>query len=92
MATISAAGVGSGLDVKSIVSQLMALERRPLDQLGTVTKRYETQLSAFGKLQSAMTTLRDAARKLTDAPTWTPTTVASSNPAMVSATSNGSGR
>jgi flagellar hook-associated protein 2 len=91
MATISAAGVGSGLDVKSIVSQLMALERRPLDQLNTVTKRYETQLSAFGKLQSAMTALRDAARKLTDATTWTPTTVASSNAALVSASSNGSG-
>jgi flagellar hook-associated protein 2 len=91
MATISSAGIGSGLDVAGIVSQLMALERRPLEQLGTVTKRYETQLSAFGKLQSAMTTLRDAARKLTDAPTWTPTTVASSNAAVVSASSNGSG-
>jgi len=91
MATISSAGIGSGLDVAGIVSQLMALERRPLQQLGTVTKRYETQLSAFGKLQSAMTTLRDAARKLTDATTWTPTTVASSNAAVVSATSNGSG-
>ena len=91
MATISSAGIGSGLDVAGIVSQLMALERRPLTQLGTVTKRYETQLSAFGKLQSAMTTLRDAARKLADASTWSPTTVAASNPAMVTATSNGSG-
>jgi flagellar hook-associated protein 2 len=91
MATISSAGIGSGLDVAGIVSQLMALERRPLEQLNTATKRYETQLSAFGKLQSAMTTLRDAARKLTDNPTWTATTVASSNAAVVSAISNGSG-
>ncbi len=30
---ISAPGVGSGLDVNSIVSQLMAVERQPLNRL-----------------------------------------------------------
>ena len=30
MASISSIGVGSGLDVKSIVSQLVELEKRPL--------------------------------------------------------------
>ena len=33
MATISSPGIGSGLDVKSIVSQLVAIERQPLDKL-----------------------------------------------------------
>ena len=32
MASISSAGVGSGLDVKSIITQVMALEQRPKDQ------------------------------------------------------------
>ena len=32
---ISAAGVGSGLDVQSIVSQLVAIEKQPLKQLQT---------------------------------------------------------
>lgn len=91
MANISSAGIGSGLDVNSIVTQLMALERAPLNAIKTVTDRYNTQLSAFGKLQSAMTTLRDAARKLTDTPTWTQTLVNSSNAAAVSASANGSG-
>ena len=90
MATLSSPGIGSGLDVNSIVTQLMALERRPVDQLQSATTRYQTQLSAFGKLQSAMTTLRDAARKLSDAANWTPSTIVSSNPASVSASSTGS--
>ena len=30
MASISSAGIGSGLDVSSIVSQLVALEKQPL--------------------------------------------------------------
>jgi flagellar hook-associated protein 2 len=89
MATISSPGLGSGLDVNSIVSQLMALERRPIQQLQSAGSRYETQLSAFGKLQSAMTTLRDAARKLSEAASWTPSTVVSSLPLAVSATSSG---
>jgi flagellar hook-associated protein 2 len=89
MATLSSPGIGSGLDVNGIVTQLMALERRPIDQLGTATERYETQLSAFGKLQSSMSTLRDAARKLTDASNWTPSTVTSADPLSVTATSTG---
>jgi len=90
MATLSSPGIGSGLDVNGIVSQLMALERRPIQQLESSTSRYQTQLSAFGQLQSAMTTLRDAARRLTDSSNWTPSTVTSSLPLAVSATSSGS--
>lgn len=89
MATLSSPGIGSGLDVNGIVSQLMALERRPIQQLQSSSSRYETQLSAFGKLQSVMTTLRDAARKLTEASNWSPSTVVSSVPLAVSATSSG---
>ncbi len=90
MATLSSAGIGSGLDVRNIVAQLMAIERAPLTALETATKRSQDQLSAYGKLQSAMTTLRDAARKLTDAQTWRATTIASPKPESVSATSDGS--
>lgn len=90
MATLSSAGIGSGLDVKSIVSQLLALERQPIAALQTNTKKIESQLSAYGKLQSAMTTLRDAAKTLSNAETWSRTSVASSNPTAVTATSDGS--
>jgi flagellar hook-associated protein 2 len=89
MATLSSPGIGSGLDVNGIVTQLMALERRPIQQLESASSRYQTQLSAFGKLQSAMTTLRDAARKLSEASNWSPSTVVSAVPLAVSATSSG---
>lgn len=87
---ISSPGIGSGLDVNGIVSQLMALERRPLQQLERQRSAVQSELSAFGRLQGAVATMRDAARRLADAATWTATTVSSSNAAAVSATSNGS--
>jgi len=90
MSTFSSPGIGSGLDVNGIVSQMMALERRPIEQIQTANKRLDAQLSAYGKLQASMTTLRDAARKLTDATTWQLTKVSSANAESVSATSDGS--
>lgn len=86
MATISSAGVGSGLDVNSIVTQLVALERKPIEDLQKSTNKLQTQLSSFGKLQSTLSTLRDAATKLTRAETWQATTASSSDAAAASAT------
>lgn len=60
MASISAAGVGSGLDINSIISQLMALERRPLSALQSKQATFESQLSAYGRLKSALSTFQSA--------------------------------
>lgn len=54
MATISAAGIGSGLDVESIVTQLMAIERQPLNLLSEQKSQLQTQLSGYGQLRSAL--------------------------------------
>lgn len=56
---ITAPGVGSGLDVNSIVNQLMALERRPLEALQRRQNQYEAQLSAYGQLKSALSSFQD---------------------------------
>ncbi|NWG75111.1 MAG: flagellar filament capping protein FliD [Rubrivivax sp.] len=85
MATISAPGVGSGLDVKSIVSQLLAIERRPIEQLQSAASRIQTQISAYGKLQSSLATLQGVVAKLTRADTWGAVTTASSRTDAVSA-------
>ena len=71
---ISAAGVGSGLDVGSILNQLMAVERQPLSRLQEQQKSYQSKLSAFGQLQSAMSKLQDAATALTKSSTFSATT------------------
>jgi flagellar hook-associated protein 2 len=47
--TISSAGIGSGLDVNSIVTQLMAVERQPLPRLQTPAATMKTELSAFAQ-------------------------------------------
>lgn len=86
MATISSAGVGSGLDVNGIVTQLVALERRPIDQLQAVASKLQTQLSSFGKLQAALAKVRDAASALTRSSAWSPTKGSSSNSSAVAVT------
>ena len=49
---ISAPGVGSGLDVNSIVTQLVAIERQPLQALQTKASTFQSQLSLYGKVKS----------------------------------------
>lgn len=83
MATISSAGVGSGLDVETIVTRLVALERTPITQLQTQKTRLQADLSSFGKLQSHLSTLRDAARDLADTTGWSPVTAASSDESAI---------
>ncbi len=57
---ISSPGIGSGLDVQSIVRQLMSLERRPLQAMQTSLSTLDTQLSAYGRFRSALSTFQSA--------------------------------
>ncbi|KQY86504.1 flagellar filament capping protein FliD [Pelomonas sp. Root1444] len=84
MATITSAGIGSGLDIESLVSKLVSAERTPITQLTKKTEGLKTELSAFGKVQSSLATLRDAAAKLTSPSTWGGTLATSSDPTSVS--------
>lgn len=83
MTSISSPGIGSGLDVNAIIRQLMAIERRPLDALVAKNSAIQSQISEYGKLKSAISALRDAARALGDKPTWGASTGASSDAATV---------
>lgn len=80
---ISSAGVGSGLDVQSIVTQLMKVEQQPLNQLKTAASSLQTKLSAYGTVKSALAGLQDAAGKLLDTSTWKAKTFTSSNTTAV---------
>lgn len=92
MATISSPGVGSGLDVNSIVTQLVAIERQPIVKLQTQATALQTKLSAFGKVQSDLSALRDAASALTSPSTWDQTTGSSSDTAAVGVTTDATNR
>ena len=61
---ISGAGMGSGLDVNSLVSQLVAAERAPGDKrFAKVETTTKAQISAFGALRSALAGLESALKK-----------------------------
>lgn len=62
--SISSPGVGSGLDVNSLVGQLMAAERAPGEQrFARVESSVKARISAFGALKSAVTGLQSALKK-----------------------------
>lgn len=78
MATISSLGVGSNLDLSSLLTQLQTAESLPLTALEAKAKSYTSKLSAYGQVQSALVSLQSAAKKLGDpalfeAVTGTPT-------------------
>jgi flagellar hook-associated protein 2 len=57
---ISSPGVGSGLDVHSIVDQLMAIESQPLNRLQSSKQDLEVQLSAYGTLKGSLASFQSA--------------------------------
>lgn len=69
---VQSGGVGSGLDVNSIVTQLVAAERAPAQQrLNRVASGIDTKLSALGSLRGALSSFQasvDALAKESRAP------------------------
>lgn len=64
---LTATGLGSGLDVKSIVEQLVAAERQPVaNRLNLQEARTNAELSALGQFKSALSSFRDSLDALSD--------------------------
>mgnify|MGYP003700397499 FL=1 len=57
---ISSPGLGSGLDVSSLVEQLVAIEQQPLVRLATQEVGFQAQISAYGSLRSALSTFESS--------------------------------
>jgi flagellar hook-associated protein 2 len=89
MATLSTPGIASGIDVKSIVSQLVALERAPLQSLQTQATSIRSKVSVYGSLKSMATALGDAADKLSKSTNWTTLTATSSDSSAVGVSASG---
>jgi len=64
--TISSLGVGTGIDTATILSKLMQLEQTPLNALKSKASAFNTKLSVYGQLKSALSTLQTAAKTLAD--------------------------
>jgi flagellar hook-associated protein 2 len=89
MASISAPGVGSGLDINSIVSQLVAAEGQPVkNRLDRTETELQTRISAYGALQSAVSSFQSALGKLASGSGFQANTASSSNQDVLVATAS----
>jgi flagellar hook-associated protein 2 len=88
MATISSAGIGSGLPVDSIVSQLVAIEKTPLKTLALKATNVQAQISAFGAVQSQFAALTDVATRISAPGVWSGRNAASSNTSAATITAS----
>jgi len=67
MAITSSLGIGSGMDINGIVTQLVAAEGRPA--IGAITRKEDEandRLSALGRLKSSLSDFRTATGKLNE--------------------------
>ncbi len=88
MASTSAiSGLVSGLDTKTIISQLMSIARAPQDDLKTSLAKTNTQITAAQSINSKAASMTTLAKELAAAKTYTTSNATSSN-ATVSATAS----
>ncbi|MDM0002157.1 flagellar filament capping protein FliD [Variovorax sp. J22P240] len=66
MASISSLGVGSNLDLSTLLTQLQTAESQPLVNLQSQQVSFTTKLSAYGTLKNSLTSLQAAATKLSN--------------------------
>lgn len=80
---ISAAPVTTqSIDVSSIVSQLMTVESQPVTLLQQQEAGYQTQLTALGTVQGALTSFQTAMQSLTSASQFQTLNATSTDPAV----------
>jgi flagellar hook-associated protein 2 len=63
---ITSAGVGSGIDIESIISSLMRAEEVPLRAIQSKKSKVGVQVSAYGKFKSEMSAMKDHATTMGD--------------------------
>lgn len=86
---ISSPGIGSNLDVNSIVTKLMTTEQGPLNLITQKQTDVQTKISAFGTVSGALSTFQTTVSALSSASKFNAETTAVSDSTMFSATANG---
>jgi len=84
MAAITGITAGA-VDVNSIVTQLMAVAHKPIDNLNTKSASYQTQLSVFGGVKSSLSSFESAVKNLTGTGSFQAFTVNSSDTSTLTA-------
>ncbi|MEZ2576414.1 flagellar filament capping protein FliD [Buttiauxella ferragutiae] len=88
MASISTLGIGSGLDLSSILDSLQAAQKATLTPISKQQSSFTAKLSGYGTLKSALVSFQTANTALNKADLFTATSTSSSSTAF-SATTTG---
>lgn len=87
------AGLGSSMDINSMITQLMTVERVPLDNLAKRTQKFQSELSAFGTVKSSLASLQSAAETLAGQASNRPAAATSSDATTIAASAqSGAGK
>ena len=86
MASISSLGVGSGLDLSSILDSLTAAQKATLTPISNQQSSFTAKLSAYGTLKSALTTFQTSNTALSKADLFSATSTTSSTTAFSATT------
>ncbi|GAB1394004.1 hypothetical protein MASR1M60_21680 [Rhodocyclaceae bacterium] len=73
---ISSPGIGSGLDINSIITKLMSVEQQPLSKLDVREASYQSKISALGSLKGAVSALNGTLASLVPSKITTAATTA----------------
>jgi len=85
MSTIQLPGLLTGIDTQSLIAQLMAIERRPLNMYEDRKSTWDDRKDALSTLESKLDTLRSCVNTLSDADGLRAFTTASSDTDKVTA-------
>ena len=89
MATISSTGLGSGLDISSLVSQLVSAESTPAtNRINKREAKLQSEFSAVGVFKGALSDLRSSVFSLTLSSTFNSKTATSSNTSLFTASAS----
>lgn len=86
---ITSLGVGSGLQLEELLTNLMAVEQRPLQMLAAKQSSFETKLSGYSMVQSAISTFQGAVSGLSKMSSYQKTTAGSTNTDIATISSSG---
>ena len=82
---IQSTGIGSGLDVNSLLSKLMAVEAQPLTTLAKKEASFQAKLSAYGSLNGALSSFQNSLASVNSASTFQSLTANSTDTTIASA-------
>ena len=88
MATLTVAGIGSGLDVNSLLEQIVEAERTPTEnRLNVKEAELQAELTAFGTVKGAVSSFQSSLARLKDPAFFSSSEVSVSNTDILTANS-----